>query len=79
MAAAINAFHEHTSTVFAVAWSPDGTRIASGSNDDTAQVWDASTGRVRVTYTAHSGTVYTVVWSPDGMRIASATGNLSDE
>ncbi len=34
-AATITAYHGHTSTVFAVAWSPDGTRIASGGNDNT--------------------------------------------
>lgn len=36
--AAITAYHGHTSTVFAVAWSPDGTRIASASQDGTIQV-----------------------------------------
>jgi WD40 repeat protein len=32
--------------VWAVAFSPDGKRIVSGSNDDTIKVWDAETGRV---------------------------------
>jgi WD40 repeat protein len=31
----------HSSYVSAVAWSPDGTRIASGSSDTTVQVWRA--------------------------------------
>ncbi len=69
--AAITAYHGHTSTVFAVAWSADGTRIASGGNDSTLQVWDARTGHLLVRYTGHTGTVYTLAWSPNGARIAS--------
>jgi serine/threonine protein kinase len=55
-----------------VAWSPDGTRIASGGRDKTVQVWDAVTGHAMFTYHDHSSWVYTVAWSPDGTRIASA-------
>jgi WD40 repeat protein len=44
----------HTQPVFSVAWSPDGTRLASGSYDDTAQVWDVSAGeKPLVTYRGH--------------------------
>ena len=58
--------------VNAVAWSPDGTRIASGSGDNTVQVWDAATGGHVFTYRGHAGNpVNAVVWSPDGKRIAS--------
>jgi WD40 repeat protein len=31
----------HISDVYSVSWSPDGTRIASGSGDNTVRVWDA--------------------------------------
>ncbi len=43
MAATTNiyTFSGHTADVNAVAWSPDGKRIASGGNDMTVQVWQA--------------------------------------
>ncbi len=72
----------HIGSVEAVAWSPDGKRIVSGSYDRTAKVWDAVGGdsvatapgvAPLVTYTGHSLAVSSVTWSPDGRRIASAS------
>jgi WD40 repeat protein len=39
--------------VTAVAWSPDGKRIASASQDETVQVWDAADGGNVFTYQGH--------------------------
>jgi serine/threonine protein kinase len=65
-------YQRHKGEVKAVAWSPDGTRIASGSADKTVQVWDATTGDHVVTYSGHSAEVKAVAWSPrDGQHIAS--------
>ena len=63
----------HTGTVYAVAWSPDGRRIASGSDDNTVQVWDAMDGYRLLTYRGHTAPVRGVAWSPDSTRIASAS------
>jgi serine/threonine protein kinase len=63
----------HNAFVNAVAWSPDGKRIASGSSDSTVQVWDAANGGNVYTYNRHSQSVVSVAWSSDGKRIASAS------
>jgi tetratricopeptide (TPR) repeat protein len=62
----------HQSIVLAVAWSPDGKRLASASGDHLVMAWDAQTGRKLSTMRGHNGNVDAVVWSPDGTRLASA-------
>src|SRR5262249_22641735 len=43
----------HVKRVAAVAYSPDGKRIASGGFDDTVKVWDAATGQEAMTLSGH--------------------------
>src|SRR5262245_54040119 len=65
----------HASPVAAVAFSPDGKRLASGSNvnsggtDPAVKVWDADTG-AEVWSVRHDST--SVAWFADGTRVASA-------
>jgi eukaryotic-like serine/threonine-protein kinase len=63
--------------VYALAWSPDGTFIASAGADQTVQISSGSDGTPRLPYfTAHRSNqhinpVRSVSWSPDGSSIAS--------
>ena len=59
--------------LYTVAWSPDGTRIASGSWDGSVQVWNAQTGEHTFSYFGNSGNVNSVAWSPDSKYIVSCS------
>ena len=77
----LRTFTGHSDFVSAVAWSPDGHYIASGSWDHTVQVWNALTGALVTTYTAsgrsdgggHTELISALAWSPDGRFIASGS------
>ena len=57
-----------------VAFSPDGTRIVSGSDDKTVRLWDADTGQpIGQPLTGHTDKVISVAFSPDGTRIVSGS------
>jgi len=56
-----------------VAFSPDGTRLASMGVDGTAKVWDAATGQELLTLPGEPGDYgYVVAFSPDGKLLATA-------
>jgi serine/threonine protein kinase len=60
-------------TIYALVWSPDGRRIASGGLDRTVQLRETMTGVSAFTYRGHTGSISALAWSPDGQYIASAS------
>jgi WD40 repeat protein len=69
-------------SVYALAWSPDGTSLASicsiwNNINRIVHVWDIKNSRSRLRYIMHSlpiGEATAVAWSPDGSAIASTSG-----
>ncbi|MFO0851902.1 MAG: WD40 repeat domain-containing protein [Gemmataceae bacterium] len=77
----------HADRVNALAYSPDGSLLASASRDGTVKLWDLGNGRERLTYRGHADTpaevdgertnvlrVAAVAFAPDGRAVASAGG-----
>ena len=53
----------HKYSVNSVAYSPDGTKIISGSGDETVKIWDANTGKCLKTMEGHSSYIISVAYS----------------
>jgi WD40 repeat protein len=66
----------HSQPILAVAFSPDGQRLATGSGDFRApgvvKIWDLANGHEILTYAGHDCAVHCVAFSLDGQTIASA-------
>jgi WD40 repeat protein len=61
----------HRGDLLSVAWSPDGQRLASASQDGTIRIWtrDGTPGPV---LEGHTHSVQCVAWRPDGGQLASS-------
>jgi len=70
---AIKTFKGHKSAIHAMALSPDGKYIASGSSDNTILLWDTVTGKVAKTLTGHTSAVTSIAFNSDGKQIMSGS------
>ena len=63
----------HPGIVFAVAFSPDGKIVATGSGDRTIRFWDSRTGSLLKTLLGHTRQVTSIAFSGDGLFLVSGS------
>jgi hypothetical protein len=61
----------HVGSVSRSAFSPDGRRIVTGGEDQTARVWDMASGKEVLTLKGHAGAFYSAGFSPDSRRVGT--------
>lgn len=65
----------HSNSVDLIAWSQNGSRLASASYDKTVRIWDPATGQCASILKGHSNSINSIAWSQDGSRTASASSD----
>jgi tricorn protease-like protein/mono/diheme cytochrome c family protein len=58
--------------IFALAWSPDGARVAVAGASPEVTIYDADSGKLVATCKGHDAGIYTIAFSPDGQTLATA-------
>jgi hypothetical protein len=63
--------------VYSAAFSPDGSRIVTASEDKTARIWDVATGKEITVLRGHDRKVNSASFSTDGSRIITASDDTT--
>src|SRR5260370_32263333 len=69
----LHIFAGHRSSVSSVAFSPDGKLVLTGSWDQTARLWETSSGKALTSFQGHTLSVRCVAFSPDGKHVLTGS------
>ena len=67
----------HSDSVNSVAFSPDGSHVVSGSDDNDVLIWNVATGEIEKNLGRHFSIVNSVSFSPDGSHVVSGSDDNS--
>jgi hypothetical protein len=67
----------HTDEVFAAAFHPDGTRLATAGRDRAVWLWDLKRGVEVARLPGHTSYVWSLAFTPDGTTLASGSGDFT--
>ncbi len=67
--------HHHRGDIHGMAWSPDGTRLVTGSEDTDVILHGLGPRDPVLRLSGHTNLVYCVAWSPEGRRVASGSAD----
>ncbi len=73
----IKRFKGHGNVVYALAFSPDGERLATAGADRQVLIWDVASGEMIKNCIGHEGVIRSLAFSPDGERLASGSDDHS--
>ncbi len=62
----------HTAALLSAVFSPDGGRALTASDDGTARIWDAATGRELARCLGHTNSVFAAIFTGDGQRVITS-------
>jgi cell division cycle protein 20 (cofactor of APC complex) len=68
----------HEQEVCGLKWSPNGTQLASGGNDNLLMIWDAANDRPTHRITAHQAAVKALAWCPFQANLLATGGGTAD-
>ncbi|MBI4854422.1 MAG: protein kinase [Acidobacteria bacterium] len=68
---------DYEKRINSVTFSPDGTRILTASEDNTAKIWDSETGKLIISLEAHKGNVYWAEFNSLGTKVVTASADSS--
>ena len=74
----IRSWDAHPDALYALALSPDGQTLATGSYDQRIKLWDTATGKELRTLKGHNGAVFGLAFRPDGRVLASASADRTE-
>ncbi len=77
MAKKLHVLTGHRDALYGIAFSPDGSQLATAGYDRIIQIWNTTSGEILRTLKGHNGAVFGIAFSPDGSVLATAGGDSS--